>query len=446
MKSVWSDTSRLRAFEKLKKDIKTDVLIIGGGMTGLLCAHMLSRAGIDYILLEAEKICGGVTEDTTAKITSQHGLIYHKLIRRFGSEGARLYLGANEKALAQYRRLCAELNISCDFENTDSYVYALSDRRKLERELDALKLINARNKAVEFGLGETPGLPFATAGAVIFKNQAQFNPLKFISGIIDKLNIYENTPVRELKGMTAVCDEGVVEAKNIIVATHFPFLNKHGSYFIKLYQSRSYVIALDNAPDVRGMYVDRSEKGISLRNYKDLLIIGGGSHRTGKKGGSWQELREFAQRYYPQLREKYYWAAQDCMSLDGVPYIGRYSKNTPGLYVASGYNKWGMTSSMAAALILTDMIRGINNPYEKLFSPSRSVLRPQLALNAAETTVNLLTPTAKRCPHLGCALKWNEAERTWDCPCHGSRFTEEGKLIDNPATADAPWKEVDENE
>jgi len=122
------------------------------------------------------------------------------------------------------------------------------------------------------------------------------------------------------------------------------------------------------------------------------------------------------------------------MTLDDVPYIGRYSKNTPGLYVAAGFNKWGMTSSMAAALVLTDLITGKENPYAGVFSPSRSMLRPQLALNAMEAAVDLLTPTAPRCPHMGCALKWNGAERSWDCPCHGSRFREGGKLIDNPAT------------
>jgi len=200
-----------------------------------------------------------------------------------------------------------------------------------------------------------------------------------------------------------------------------------------LYQHRSYVIALENAQDVGGMYVDEAQKGMSFRNYKDLLLVGGGDHRTGKKGGNWRELREFAGKFYPNAKERFYWATQDCMSLDSVPYIGLYSKNTPDLYVASGFNKWGMTSSMVSAMILTDMVTGRENQFAPVFSPSRSILKPQLFINGFEAIVNLLTITDKRCPHLGCALKWNAVEHTWDCPCHGSRYTESGDLIDNPA-------------
>ena len=220
------------------------------------------------------------------------------------------------------------------------------------------------------------------------------------------------------------------------MTTHFPFLNKHGSYFLKLYQHRSYVIALKNAPDVGGMYLDEAQAGMSFRNYEDLLLVGGGGHRTGKKGGAWQELRNFARRYYPQDDEQYHWAAQDCMSLDGVPYIGPYSASTTDLYVATGFNKWGMTTSMVSAEILSDLVQGRENPYAEVFSPSRSIFHPQLAVNGFEAVVNLLTPTARRCPHMGCALKWNAVEHSWDCPCHGSRFTCDGKLIDNPATGD----------
>ena len=182
------------------------------------------------------------------------------------------------------------------------------------------------------------------------------------------------------------------------------------------------------------MYLDEAQTGMSFRNYENLLLVGGGGHRTGKKGGGWQELRDFARRYYPQAEEKYYWATQDCMSLDGVPYIGPYSASTTDLYVATGFNKWGMTTSMVSAMILSDLVQGKENPYQEVFSPSRSILHPQLAVNGFEAAVSLLTPTTKRCPHLGCALKWNAMEHTWDCPCHGSRFTEDGKLIDNPAT------------
>ena len=205
---------------------------------------------------------------------------------------------------------------------------------------------------------------------------------------------------------------------------------------MKLYQHRSYCLALENVPPLRGMYVDESETGLSFRMNGDLLILGGGSHRTGKQGGNWAELEAFAAKHYPNARIRCRWATQDCMTLDGIPYIGPYSRRTPDLYVATGFNKWGMTSSMVAANILTDLVCGRDNPYEKVFSPSRSILHPQLAVNGFEAVANLLSFSKKRCPHMGCALKWNPQEHSWDCPCHGSRFEEDGKRIDNPATDD----------
>lgn len=429
MDSIWTKTAQLPQFEPLRSDLNTDVLIIGGGLAGVLCAYKLARAGVDYALVEADRICSGITKNTTAKITSQHGLIYDKLIREFGAERARLYLEANQGALEEYRALCK--NIDCDFQEQDAFVYSIDKRWKLERELKALHRLGFRAKFVE----QIP-IPFPTAGAVQFPRQAQFHPLKFVAAIARGLRIFEHTKVLELGPGRAVTDRGTVSADRIIVATHFPLLNKHGGYFLKLYQHRSYVLALENAPDVHGMYVDEDKKGLSFRNYGGLLLLGGGSHRTGKEGGGWQELERFACRDYPDAQITARWATQDCMTLDGVPYVGPYSRRTDGLYVATGFNKWGMTSSMAAASLLTDLVLGRHNPYTELFSPSRTMLRLQLAANSLESALGLLTPTVPRCPHMGCALKYNAAEHSWDCPCHGSRFGEDGALIDNPATDD----------
>ncbi len=429
-KSVWTDNVELPQFKTLDGDKKTDVLIIGGGLCGLLCAYRLQQAGVDYILVEANRIASGITKNTTAKITYLHGLIYANLIKSVGSEKARMYLNANKSALEEYEKLCQ--NIDCDFEKRSAYTYSMTDRQKIEDEVRAL---NSLGINAEFtGNSE---LPFKTAGMVKVDNQAQFNPLKFIAEISKGLNIYEKTFIRDITPHTAVTGRGKIMANKIIVATHFPFINKHGSYFMKLYQHRSYVVAFENVQEIKGMYVDEADKGMSFRSYKNLLFIGGGGHRTGKKGGNWEEIYSFAKKYYPKASLEYSWAAQDCMSLDKIPYIGHYSKRTPDLYVASGFNKWGITSSMAVAIILADMITGKKNEYAQVFNPSRSMLKPQLAINAAESTVNLLTPTSKRCPHMGCALKWNKAEHTWDCPCHGSRFEENGDLLDNPATGNA---------
>jgi len=429
MDSIWTKTAQLPSFEPLKGNIKTDVLIIGGGLAGLLCAYRLTQSGVDYALVEADVICSGITKNTTAKITSQHGLIYDTLISKMGIEKAGLYLKAHQNALQQYRDLCQ--NIDCDFEEQDAFVYTLDDRQKIKKELEALRKLN-----FEATFEKDMPLPFAVAGAVRFPHQAQFHPLKFVAGIAKGLRIYEHTKVRHLMPGKAVTSGGTISAGKIIIATHFPLLNKHGAYFIKLYQHRSYVLALKNMPRMEGMYVDENEKGLSFRYYQDMLLLGGGSHRSGKQGGNWRELEQFVKQQYPKAEITARWATQDCMTLDHVPYIGQYAKNTPALFVATGFNKWGVTSSLVAANILNDLVRGKDNPYTGVFDPSRSILHPQLFVNTAETAINLLTPTAPRCPHLGCALKYNKAEHTWDCPCHGSRFSEDGKLIDNPATDD----------
>ncbi len=429
MGSVWEkDAPRVR-FEALEGDKSTDVLIIGGGIAGILCAYRLASAGVNCILAEAKEICSGITKGTTAKITLQHGLIYDKMLRRFGENKTRLYLEAQEKALSEYAKICER--VDCDYEIRDSYVYSLSDRRKIEREVAALNRLGVKAE-----ISDARELPLEVAGAVRVLNQAQFNPLKFLYKVADNLPIYEHTKVLELMPHKARTDRGVISYKRLIIATHFPILNKHGLYPLKLYQHRSYVIALKNARNVRGMYVDESDMGLSFRSYGDLLLLGGGGHRTGKSGGCWGELECFAEKYYKNAEMVGKWATQDCMTLDGIPYIGQYSKSTPDVFVVTGFNKWGMTSSMVAADLLSDLVRGKSNPYSAVFNPSRSILRPQLLINAAESTVGILTPGAPRCPHLGCALKYNRAEHTWDCPCHGSRFTEEGELIDNPATDD----------
>ncbi|MBQ3214541.1 MAG: FAD-dependent oxidoreductase [Oscillospiraceae bacterium] len=427
MPSIWTETTELPHFPPLKGNSHTDVLIIGGGIAGLLCAYQLQQAGINYILVEANTICSGITKNTTAKITAQHGLIYHKLIKQYGIEKARLYLDANQEALDVFDTLCK--TIDCNYVHQDSFVYSINDRKKLDSELDALEKIG-----FSATYSQSLPLPFPTAGAVKFPRQAQFHPLKFLAAVAKNLRIYERTPIRELAKRTAKTDTGTITAESIIVTTHFPMLNKHGSYFLKLFQHRSYCMALENITPIEGMYVDESQKGLSFRTQGDLLILGGGSHRTGKKGGNWSELEDFIQRNYPQAKVRCQWATQDCMTLDGIPYIGQYSNRTPNLYVATGFNKWGMTSAMVAAQMLTGLIQGKDTPYEDVFSPSRSILHPQLAINGFEAVTNLLSFTKKRCPHMGCALRWNPQEHSWDCPCHGSRFQENGKLIDGPST------------
>lgn len=424
--SVWDAYSKNKRYKKLTGDISTDVLIVGAGIAGLLCAYFLNEKGINCVVVEKGKICQGTTHNTTAKITSQHGLIYHELLSRRGKEYAEKYYRINQRSILEYKKL-SEI-YSCEFETKDNYVYSLTDGELLETEANALDEIGA-----DFEFCDNVQLPINTAGAVKFINQAQFNPLKLLVPLSQKLNIYEDTFVTKIHKNIAKTPSGNIKADKIIVATHFPMVNTHGSYPLKLYQNRSYVIALSNAQKLGGMYMDESGYGLSFRNYNDYMLLGGGAHRTGDSGGNYKILRKFANKYYPYATEEYHWSAQDCMSLDKVPYIGRYCALTPDLYVASGFNKWGMTSSMTSALILSDLVCGKENEYANVFNPSRSMLTAQLAVNAGEAVKNLLTFSEKRCTHMGCALKWNKTEHSWDCPCHGSRFSENGSVLENPA-------------
>lgn len=428
MKSLWEDGTELPRFGRLEGDLSPDVLVIGGGMAGLLTAYELTRRGADVAVIEAGRVCGGVTRGTTAKITSQHGLIYSRLEEQSGTDAARLYYEANEEALARYRSLAR--GADCGFEERDAYVYSLTRRGELEREAETVRRIGGEAEITDGG-----ELPFPTAGAVRFPHQAQFHPLRFLRTLLPELRIYEDTEAVGISGGAVLTPRGRIRAGGTVIATHFPFPRLRGGYFLKLCQKRSYVSAFEGAPAVRGMYVSAEEGGISLRSAGDLLLAGGGSSRPGKADGGEPALpAEFAARYFPSAREVYRWAAQDCMSLDGVPCIGRFSARTPDIFVATGFNKWGMTGSMAAALLLSDLVQGRPNRYEKLFSPSRTVLRPQLVANSVEAAADILTPAVPRCPHLGCALRLNAAERSWDCPCHGSRFGLDGSLLEGPAT------------
>ncbi len=433
MESLWTQSVTPHEFHELKGDIKTDVLIVGGGIAGLLVAYMLSSEGVDCTVVEKDRICCGITKNTTAKITLQHGLFCSKMLKDFGFYNTQLFVKAHTEALYNFKKLCA--NIDCNFEKTAACVYSKNNIREIENETWALNQVGVSARVTK-----NTTLPFSIAGAVRIENQAQFNPLKFLYALADDLNIYEKTKVCEINDNVAVTDKGKITAKSIIVATHFPFINTHGGYFLKMYQHRSYVAALKDAAEMDAMYVDNDQKGLSFRNYNGMLLLGGGGHRTGKKGGGYAHLQKEAKKYYPKATEITHWSTQDCITLDGVAYIGRYSRNTKGLYVATGFNKWGMTNAMVSALILRDAILGVRNEYAETFSPSRNMQKGNLVVNIAEATLGLITPFKPRCTHLGCALKYNKQEHSWDCACHGSRFNESGEIIDNPAIVNKKFK------
>ena len=424
MKSIWEENLDMPSFPSLSKDICCDVLIIGGGIAGILCGYTLKKAGVDYVILESDKICAKTTRFTTGKITSLHGFIYSRLIKEFGKDFAKLYYEANEDAIREYKELCK--NIDCDFKIKDNYIYSL-DKTKIKKEYDAIKSLN-----IEAVFEENSALPFDTAGCIKFENQAEFNPLKFLKEISKNLNIYENSRVKKVKNNICYTKDAKVTANKIIFATHFPLPALEGLYFAKMYQEKSYAIAYKSEYNLKGNYIDENSE-LSIRRYNDYLILGGQKHRTGKKSGNWQTLEDYKDKYFPGNKTKYFWAAEDTITLDGVPYIGRINAFSKDKYVITGFNKWGMTSSMLGAKLLCDLILGKENKYEKIFSTKRTILRKQLVINAFESAKNLISFSTPRCTHLGCKLIWNKHEHTWDCPCHGSKFSKNGDILNGPA-------------
>lgn len=472
--SIWSAGTAVARRAPLERDISVDTVVIGAGMAGVLTAYELAKKGISAAVIERDRIASGVTKDTTAKITAQHNLIYRRLIAEIGEEQARQYAAANARAVERFGEIIGSRGIDCDFERLPAYVYSLDETQEL---YDEVKAACSLGLEAEFTTEST--LPFDVRGAVRFPNQAQFNPLKFIRGIARDLEIYEDSEVLEVSRDGVTTKGGKAFAKNIVIATHYPFINSPGYYFLRMHQQRSYVLALENTgkPPLDGMYIDADNMGYTFRQYGEMVLFGGAGHRTGQneKGGHYAQLRQKAAELYPGCRVVREWSAQDCMTLDGVPYIGHYSASTPNIYVATGFNKWGMSSSMVSALILASMIAGEECEFAGVFSPQR--------FNAAASTGNLLrdglksaknliagafTPprgtieelenghggiveydgqkvgvykneageafiVSPKCTHLGCQLEWNPDELTWDCPCHGSRFGYDGHVIEPPA-------------
>ncbi len=470
MESIWKQTCKIERREPLRGEIRADAAVIGAGMAGILTAWRLSQEGMRVVILEASGIGSGQTGNTTAKITSQHGLIYRKLIKEQGMEKARQYALANQSAVGEYEKLIEKERIECEFERKDSYVYSDNPAALLE-EAECAQSLGLPASFVS----EVPfGIP--ADGAVRFTGQAQFHPLKFIKALADQLTIYEDTMVMEVQDGLVRTDGGCVIAKSVIFTCHFPFVNFPGMYFARMHQERSYVIALEGAGQLDGMYIGEGSGGYSLRNYGKYLLFGGGKHRTGQNplGSRYEELRAKAGQLFPEGREAARWSAQDCITPDRIPYIGTFSPGKENWYAATGFQKWGMTHSMVSSMILRDLICGKENPYAEVFSPMR-ISAEEIVGAACETghAVKGLTrrvfQSAKmepeeilpgnggivsvdgkktgccrtgdgevcqvkpKCPHMGCQVEWNQDERSWDCPCHGSRFDYRGELIDGPA-------------
>jgi glycine/D-amino acid oxidase-like deaminating enzyme/nitrite reductase/ring-hydroxylating ferredoxin subunit len=496
MSSYWVESTPETGYPRLDGDLEVDVAVVGGGITGVTTAFLLKRAGKRVALLEMKRIARGATGYTTAKLTSGHNAIYSQLEQTFGPDGARTYADANQAGLEQIRTLAGELGIDCDLESRANYVYASSAEStpRIEAEVEA-----ARRAGLDVSLVKETSLPYPVAAAARLENQAQFHPRKYVLGLAEAVpgggsHLFEETRARDVRRgepCTVLTQHGVVRAQDVIVASHLPFEDA-GLYFAKTHPVRSYAIAFpidaESAPD--GMFISADEPTRSLRTAPAdggrLLIVGGEGHKTGQGDAaeSYRRLEAWAREHFPVESVPYRWATHDYVSVDRVPFVGPLLPWRTRVWVATGYGKWGLTNGTAAALILTDLVLGRENPWAELFSSrrvrslaSRSLVREnanaarrfvagRLKLPGAEV-VDVLAPgegavvrlegetlavsraedgslvaVSPRCTHLGCYVGWNGVERTWDCPCHGSRYLPDGSVIEGPAVSDLAPRQV----
>lgn len=486
--SYWMASTPGTEYPALKENMEVDVAIVGGGFVGITCAYLLKKEGLKVAVLEADKILQGTTGHTTAKITSQHGLIYDKTKGNMGENIAKQYAEANESAIDKIEEIIKEKNIDCDFERLPAYVYTHEDKyvQQIKDEAET-----AASLEIKAHYQETIDLPFQVKAAVRFDHQAKFHPRKFLLALAaeipgDGSHIFQQTRIVDLKEgerCTVLTEDFKrVIAKNVIIASHYPFYDKPGLYFTRIYPEKSYALGVtikEKFP--KGMYITAEEPGRSLRAQPfeagELIIVSGEHHKTGHSENTnihYENLINFVKDTFEVTAIPYRWSTQDCMTLDGLPYVGHLTSNTPNVYVATGFCKWGMTNSMASAMIITDLILKGENPWQDAYNPSRftpkasakeffkenaDVAREFITGKLAQVPKDLDIPNGEArvvsvegermgvyrdekgklhfvdttCTHMRCELKWHAAEKTWDCPCHGSRFTYEGEIVEGPA-------------
>jgi glycine/D-amino acid oxidase-like deaminating enzyme/nitrite reductase/ring-hydroxylating ferredoxin subunit len=494
--SYWREVPQV-SFEKLSEHTSADVVIVGGGITGITAGYLLVKEGLKVIILEAGSILTGTTGHTTAKLTAQHGLIYDEYINHFGLEKAKLYYQSQSKAIDLVRHLVKEHNIDCDFSEENAIIYSTTDEyaKKLEMEAKAYQKLG-----IESALEDSIPFNINTKNALIMKNQAQFHPLKYLKELVSAFVksggiIYENTTAADIgegdQPVVITRDGHRVKGKHVIVASHYPFVDVMGFYFARMYPSRSYVLGIKSEKDFPGgMYISAETPTRSLRstpfNDGKLILVGGESHKTGQGINMmehYEALTAFAEEVFGISEFPYRWSAQDLITLDKLPYIGPITGTKRNIYVATGFRKWGMTNSNVAANLLKDMIMEKENPYSELYDPSRFQADPSLkkviSINTdvashlikgklevvtrepndlKEDEGSVVMVKGKRagaykdkdgklhivdttCTHMGCETEWNAGERTWDCPCHGSRYTYDGEVLNGPTKL--PLKKID---
>ena len=458
MNSYWNEYQKERIYPKLNQDITSDVVIIGGGLTGIQTAYYLVERGYKVVVLEKDKLCSLTSGGSTGKITSQHGLIYKYLKELNGRDFAKKYYEANEIAKENIIKIINKEKIECDLERKNAYVFTETEKevQSIKEEIDITKKLGIESEFVS-----TFDLPIDILGAIKFENQAEFDPVKYVYGLSKKIiknggEIYENSKVIEMTesdgNYNVITKEGTVKAKHVVITTRYPIIKFPGYYFIKMYQSTSYALLVDTHTDLKleGYYINQETPKLSFREVKagdkNLLLAVGYDYKTGTEiiGNPFEYLEAKVKKMYPDSEVINSWTAEDCISLDKIPYIGDFSDIMDNCYVATGFNKWGITSSNIAAKIITDKIIGNENEYEEIFKSSRLgiIKNKQEVMNMLkeagegiiiERIKGKPTPT---CTHLGCKLSWNPIEEIWECSCHGSKFTKRGFVIEGPAVDD----------
>lgn len=491
--SVWLDTTPETHYSPLKQDVHVDVVIIGGGIAGISTAYMLKHTGKTVAVLEADRIVQGVSGQTTAHITSGQNIFYDSLTKQIGEEKAKLYAEANQTAIQKVAEIVNENKIACDFRTTSQYIFAEkeTDIETLRKEFDAAKKLG-----LPVTFEEVAPLPFKTFGAIQYHDQAQFHPRKYLLALAEKINgnesyIFENTRAFDVKD-DDVCvvktEHGDIHANDVVIAMHFPFLDR-GGFFARMKVDRSYVL---------GMYVEDEFEHQMFENTDDpyyyirtqptergiLVLVGGQDHTTGQKENTdecYKKLEEYARSHFKVKSIEYFWSSQDNYPFDHVPFIGKFMPTSKHVYVATGFNAYGMTHGTITGMLLTDMILGKQNAWEKVYTPQRfnvttegpTMLKTGIHEGiqfikgkfsaASQEEINTLSPgrgkvvdidgekvavykdeTGKlyelsaTCQHMGCTVTFNTAEKSWDCPCHGSRFGIDGTVLHGPTVKPLP--------
>lgn len=501
--SLWISTDKKKNREKLKGRIEAEVCIIGGGLTGITTGYYLSKQGKEVVILEKNTIGSHTSGNTTGKITSQHGLFYSYLEESMGKDYAREYYNANQEAIRNIKDIIDKDKIECDFEEQDSFVIT-QDEKDLNKIKDEVRVVNLIGGEAEYVKSFNNVInKLSPIGGIKFSNQAQFNSYKYLNALANiieenKGKIFENSKVfsvdKEGEGYSIKTEDGEVFAKYVVIASHYPIINFPGFYFMKMYQETSYLIAVETNEELfDGMYITNNEPTISLRtaiyNGKRIAIVGGGKHKTGEERilkYSYNELEKIAKKLFPDAKVLFRWNAEDCITLDKIPYIGEFSKMMPNVFVGTGYKKWGMTTSNIAGKIISDKILGIDNKYEEIFDSRR--IKPiknykELTNMVKEVGESLVLKRIKKshkdlkdlntdegkiieiegeklgvyktkdgeiyairpfCSHLGCQLTFNDLDKTWDCPCHGSKFNYKGENLYDPGIKNLEFTKIEE--